>query len=128
MRAVDADYLLRRIYQMHFMDGDDKRDVTNFIQNAPTVIQDSACVIANPEVEVPHEGASIVFRPICSHCGRSIVNTEIDYVQEDYILSTAKQIHFSGYIKPERCPFCKAFFTSIEMPTSLPYTRDEHRY
>lgn len=121
MRAVDADYLLRRIYQMHFMDGDDKRDVINFIQNAPTIIQDSACAIANPEVEVPDEGVSIIFRPICSHCGRRIVNTEIDYVHDDSMMGDTKWIHFSGHVEPRRCPYCKSFFERIEIPTRLPY-------
>lgn len=121
-RAIDADYLLRRIWNMHFMDSDDKHDVINFIQNAPTVISDSAFAIADPIKEAPDEGVSIIFRPICSHCGRRIVNTEIDYVPDDSMIGDTKWIHFSGHVEPRRCPYCKSFFERIEIPTRLPYT------
>ena len=51
--------------------------------------------------------AKILFRPICSKCGKQIHKT-IDCVE-----------WFS--IEPKFCPECNEVFESIEMPTALPF-------
>ena len=51
--------------------------------------------------------AQILFRPICSKCGKQIRRT-IDYI--------------AGFqIEPMFCPECNEIFESIEMPTALPF-------
>lgn len=58
--------------------------------------------------------AEILFRPVCSKC-RTELHSIIDY----------QGINFRGFIdgvvEPGRCPYCDAWFTSIEMPARLPF-------
>ena len=56
--------------------------------------------------------AKILFRPICSKCGKQIRRT-ID-CHERYTIGEFR-------IDPMFCPECNEIFTSIEMPTTLPF-------
>jgi len=67
--------------------------------------------------------AEILFRPVCSNCNHQI---------HDLIAYEEHTIPIEGYnslilsykdysISPTRCPYCGEYFTSIEMPGSVPF-------
>lgn len=121
-RMIDADELHARVAYKRFYNDLDKIDIINFINSAPTVIPDSALAIADCS-KLGQDFATIIFRPICSRCGRRIVNTEINYIQDAQI--ETKDMHFrvpSMHVEPSRCPHCNAYFTTIEMPCNVPFT------
>lgn len=121
-RMIDADELRARVAYKRFYSDLDQIDILNFINSAPTVIPDSALAIADCSKLNP-DFASILFRPICSRCGRRIVNTEINCIQDEQI--ELNNMHFrvpSVHVEPSHCPHCNAIFTTIEMPCNVPFT------
>lgn len=121
-RMIDADELRARVAYKHFYNNFDKINILNFIDSAPTVIPDSALAIEDCS-KLGHDFASILFRPICSRCGRRIVNTEINYIQDTQIEAKEMCFHVpSMHVEPSRCPHCNAYFTTIEMPCNVPFT------
>ena len=61
--------------------------------------------------------AKILFRPICSHC-KNIVKEQIE----------CRKDMFDTFISPLKCDYCGRIFTSIEIPTSLPFNNEEDIY
>ena len=66
--------------------------------------------------------ASILFRPICSKCGKQL-HLLIDCKEETIAIDNSPQFMYDKdyRITPECCPYCKEYFTSIQMPTSVPF-------
>lgn len=66
--------------------------------------------------------AAILFRPVCSKCDKQL-HLLIDCKEEAIAIDNAPQsMYDEDYrITPERCPYCGEYFTSIQMPTSVPF-------
>ena len=64
--------------------------------------------------------AAVLFRPVCSKCDNQL-HLLIDY-EEEAITDVPPFVYRKDYhITPERCPYCGEYFTSIEMPGSIPF-------
>ena len=65
---------------------------------------------------------SIMFLPVCKKC-LNIIWQEVDCEQRPAIYSGKPRLRLvADYdIRPERCPHCNSWITSIEMPTKLPF-------
>lgn len=59
--------------------------------------------------------AKILFRPVCSACGRILLGEEINISYQSLIDDVYSQI------EPEICPFCDVSFEQIQMPDQLPF-------
>lgn len=76
--------------------------------------------------------AEIIFRPICSECKNLIFsNIDINYGSEELMYEESderyRKIHFmvdKPTISPPFCPYCGAYFSSIQMPTKIPFKND----
>ena len=67
--------------------------------------------------------AQILFRPICSNCKKQLFDV-IDFEYDLHRIEGegAGILHCrTGHVEPARCPYCKEWFESIEMPNSLPF-------
>lgn len=66
--------------------------------------------------------AEILFRPVCSKCNNQL-HLLIDCEEETIPIDNDP--HFMRYkdyyITPKSCPYCGEYFTSIEMPGSVPF-------
>ena len=69
-----------------------------------------------PPKNIP-ELSDIQFMPVCTKCG-SVLYEDIDCIVEDTI----------PHINPRVCPTCGCPFTSITMPTKLPYHYDKFKF
>lgn len=65
--------------------------------------------------------ASIKFIPVCSSCGKIIVD-KIDVAKEEIHFNSDKHYAaYNQYVHPSMCCNCGAHFDSIEIPTTLPF-------
>lgn len=67
--------------------------------------------------------AKILFRPVCSNCNNQIYQL-IEYEANMIPIDGDSHILYCKdcyCITPTRCPYCGEYFTSIEMPGSLPF-------
>lgn len=66
--------------------------------------------------------AKILFRPVCSNCNNQIYQL-IEYEANIIPIDGNSCVLYSKdcYITPTECPYCGEYFTSIEMPGSLPF-------
>ncbi len=63
--------------------------------------------------------ALIDFLPVCSKCHQVLWGEEVGVEERDITLD--KYVNRSREVYPYRCPYCKDVFTSIVMPTDIPY-------
>lgn len=62
--------------------------------------------------------AQILFRPMCSNCGKQLYEI-ISYEKQETLFGAA--LFERGSIEPDICPYCKEMFDSIEIHWSLPF-------
>lgn len=66
--------------------------------------------------------AEIRFEPICSNCGKRIFGMiSLDCIQATIYSEPTKTYKRDQSISPCQCPYCGERFSSIVMPTQLPY-------
>ena len=69
--------------------------------------------------------ATISYLPVCTNCN-TIIWDKIDYKEPDLeIEQNSRHLNYSalhsGEVQPRKCVNCGAIFTSIEIPTKLPF-------
>ena len=66
--------------------------------------------------------AAILFRPVCGKCDKQL-HLLIDCEEQTIVIhNDPRFMHRKDYhITPTRCPYCGEYFTSIEMPGSVPF-------
>ena len=72
--------------------------------------------------------ARIKFIPVCSSCGKIIVD-KIDIAKEEVPFDT--DTHYAAYgqyVHPSMCCNCGAHFNCIEIPTALPFDNSNFVY
>ena len=125
MKLIDAQELVQHLHMINFMDARDRVAVIRMIDDTPEI--DPRNLIKKDIKERPIEFASIIFRPICSFCGRRLINETIDCIDDkqynEILMNTKRPFIFSKKrITPDECPYCHASFDCIEMPCGIPYT------
>lgn len=71
--------------------------------------------------------ARIKFIPVCSSCGKIIVD-KIDIAKEEIPFDTDTLYAYHHYVHPSMCCNCGAHFDCIEIPTSLPFDNSNFVY
>ena len=66
--------------------------------------------------------ATIDFLPVCSKCHQILWGEEINVIYDKELIDKSKiMAMLNTNIYPATCPYCREPFTSIAMPTDLPY-------
>lgn len=59
--------------------------------------------------------AKILFRPICSNCGKQLFGVISFEYDTDFLEKAGVLYRTAGRVEPDHCPYCNEWFEGIEM-------------